>query len=80
MFGGISGNGKRGREIWEVKDWLGGEHSFQRCKGVVTGLVPGLGVSLFGEDKEGAGGIGVVGNEMLIEVCKPKERPYIPDS
>ena len=53
MFGGISGNGERGREIWEVKDWLGGECSFQCCKGIITGLVPGPGVSFFGEVKRG---------------------------
>ena len=70
MFGGISRDCKRGREIWEVKDWLGSEHSFQCSKGIVARAVPGPGVSLFGEVKEGAGSIRVVGHKALIEVCK----------
>ena len=44
---------------------------FQCSKGVVTRLVPGPGMGLLGEIKEGAGSIRVVGNEALIEVCKP---------
>ena len=71
MFGGISRNCKRGREIWEVKDWLGGECAFQCLKGIIARLVPGPEMSLFGEVKEGAGSIRVVGNEASIEVCKP---------
>ena len=71
MFGGISRDCERGREIRKVKDWLGGECGFQCSKGIITRVVPGPGVSLFGEVKEGAGGIRVVGNEVSIEVCKP---------
>ena len=71
MFGGIGRDCKRGREIWEVKDWLGSERSFQCSKGIVTRAVPGPGVSCFCEVKEGAGRIRVVGNKASIEVCKP---------
>ena len=53
MFGGIGRDCERGREIREVKDWLGNEHSFQCSKGIITRLVPGPGMDLFGEIKEG---------------------------
>ena len=36
VFGGIRGDSKRGREIWEVEDWLGGECRFEGNKGIVT--------------------------------------------
>ena len=71
MFGGISRDCERDREIWEVKDWLGSECSFQCSKGIIARAVPEPGVSLFGEVKEGMGDIRVVGHEVSIEVCKP---------
>ena len=70
-FGGISRDCERGSEIRAVKDWLGNERSFQCSKGVITRLVPGPGMGLFGEIKEGVGSIRVVGNEASIKVCKP---------
>ena len=54
-----------------MKDWLGNECSFQCSKGIVTGLVPGPGMGLLGEIKEGAGSIRVMRNKASIEVCKP---------
>ena len=33
VFGDVGGKGERGREIWELEDWLGGECCFQHCKG-----------------------------------------------
>ena len=53
-----------------MKDWLGNEHNFQCSKGVVTGLVPGPGMGLLGEIKEGVGSIGVMRNEASVEFFK----------
>ena len=62
-----------------MKDWLGSECSFQCSKGVIAGLVPGPGMSLFGKVKEGASSVRVMGNKTLIEVCESQERLYILD-
>ena len=71
VFGGIGRDCERGREIREVKDWLGNERSFQCSKGIITRLVSGPGMGLLGEIKEEASSICIVGNEALIEVCEP---------
>ena len=49
MFGGISRDCERGREIRKVKDWLGGECGFQCHEGIIAGLVPRPGVHFLGK-------------------------------
>ena len=42
-------------------------------------MVPGPGVSFFGEVEEGAGSIRVVRNEASIKVSEPKEGSHVFD-
>ena len=79
VFGGIRGDCKRGGEIREMEDWLGGECCFQGSKGVVTRAVPGPGMGFFGEVKKGASGVRVVRYESLVEVRESKKGSYVFD-
>ena len=70
VFGGVHRDCKRGREIREMEDWLGGECCFQGSESVVARAVPGPGVGFLGEVEEWASGVRVMGNEASIEVCE----------
>ena len=70
VFGGIRRDCKRGREIREVEDRLGGECCFQGSESVVARAVPGPGMGFLGEVKEGASGVRVMGNKASIKVCE----------
>jgi len=79
MLGGIRGDGEGGREIGEVKDWFQQEEGFKSVEGGLAGRGPVPLEILFGQIDEGAGDIGVVGDESPIEVCKAEERAHIFD-
>ena len=77
VFRCVSGNGERGREVGELEDRLCKEEAFKRVEGRLARGGPIPGEVLLGEVKEGAGDIGVVGNEPSIEVGESKERADI---
>ena len=79
MFGGVRGDCKGGRKIWEVEDRLGGECCFQSSEGVITRAVPGPGMSFLGEVKKGTGGVRVMRYKAPVEICESQEGSYILD-
>ena len=77
MLRGIRGDRKGGREVGEVEDGFGEEKTFEGVEGGLAGRGPVPREVLLGEVEEGAGDVGVVGDESAVEVSEPKERANI---
>ena len=73
VFGGIRGDCKRGREVGEVKDWLGSKRGFQGSEGIIARAVPGPGMGFLGEVQKRTSGVRVVQYKASVEICESKE-------
>ena len=79
IFGGISSNGKGGGEVWKVKNGFEEEKVFEGVKGGLTGRSPVPSQVFLCKVNEGAGNVGIVCNEPLVEVGEAKEGSDILD-
>ena len=77
MFRGVRGDGEGSGEVGEVKDGFGEEKAFEGVEGGLARRGPIPGEVLLGEVEEGAGDVGVVGDEPTVEVGESKERANI---
>ena len=77
MFGSVRGDGKGGGEVREVKDGFRKEEAFEGAEGGLARRGPIPGEVLLGEVEEGAGDVGIVGDESAVEIGEPKERANI---
>ena len=77
MFGGVRGDSKRGGEVREVENRFGEEETFEGVEGGLARRGPVPGEVLLGEIEEGAGDIGVVGDEASVEIGEAKERANV---
>ena len=48
----------------------------QRVESLLLGVSPGPRVVLLSEEDNGCNDVGVVGNELVVKVCKAKEGAY----
>jgi len=78
-LGGISGNGERCGEVREVEDGFGKESGAEGVHGLLASRGPGPSTVFLGEVNEGAGDVGVVGDEATVEIGKAKEGADILD-
>ena len=62
-----------------MKDWFRQEEGFEGVEGGLAGGRPVPGEVLLGEVNERSGDIGVIRNEMSVEVCEAKEGPDVFD-
>ena len=77
MLRGVRGDGKRGREVREVKDGFGEEETLEGVKGGLTRRGPVPGKILLGEVEEGASDVGIVRDKSSEEIGEAKERANI---
>ena len=73
IFGCVSGNGKGGREVREAEDGFCEEEALEGVKGGLTSGGPIPREVFLGEVEEGAGNVGVVGDESSVEIGESKE-------
>ena len=77
VFRGVSGNREGSREVGEVENWLGEEEAFEGVEGGLARRGPVPGEVLFGEVEERASVVGVIGDEVSVEIGETKERADI---
>ena len=71
VFGSVRGDGEGSREVGEVQDGFREEEAFEGIKGGLTRRGPIPREVFLGEVKEGAGDVGVVGDEPSVKVGEP---------
>ena len=77
IFGCIGGNGEGGGEIREVEDGFRKEETFKGVKGGLASGGPIPREILLSEVKERASDIGIVGDELSVEIGEAKERANV---
>ena len=77
VFGCIGGNGEGGGEIGEVEDGLCKEETFEGLKGGLASGGPVPREILLSEVEERAGDIGIVRDELSVEIGEAKERANV---
>ena len=73
VFEGVSCDGEGGGKVWEVENWFQQEEGFEGVKGGLAGRRPVPREVFLGEVNERSGDIGVVWNELSVEIGKAKE-------
>ena len=76
-FRGVGGDGERCGEVREMEDWFQQEEGFEGVEGFLAGGGPVPLEVFLGEVDEGAGDVGVVGDESLVEVGEAEEGAYV---
>ena len=77
IFGCVSGNGEGGGEVREAEDGFCEEEAFKGVKGGLTSGGPIPREVFLGEVKERAGDVGIVGDELSVEIGESKERANV---
>ena len=73
VFRGVSGNSEGGGEVGKVKDGFGEKELFEGVKGGLASRGPVPREIFLGEVEEGAGDVGVIGDEVAVEIGEAKE-------
>ena len=69
----ISQEGEWFRDIRDGEDWGGGEELFEGIKCMLLKRTPSPGLVFLGEGSKGGDNVGVIRDELLIEIGKAKE-------